>query len=110
MGRYLAILNGAADQADKDALTEQQKEQFMQAWIAWAGANEEALVDRGAPLYRKKRVTSQGVEDFTDPAVAYAIVEASSHEEAVRIFSEHPLLGLHPGNSIAVLECPPAPS
>jgi hypothetical protein len=110
MGKYLAILYGSADEADKAEITEEQQAQFMQAWALWAQANDRALVDRGAPLYAKKRVTSQGVEDFTDAKVAYAIVEANSHDEAVRIFSGHPHLGLLPGNSISVLECPPVPS
>jgi hypothetical protein len=51
----------------------------------------------GAPLNAKKLVTAQGVEDFTDATVAYAIVEVGSHDEAVRVFSEHPHLELFPG-------------
>ncbi|KAB1114740.1 hypothetical protein [Micromonospora aurantiaca (nom. illeg.)] len=109
MGRFLALFNGAADEAGKADLTEQQQTDFMNAWAAWAQANESALVDPGAPLYGKKLVTARGVEDFTDNLVAYAIVEAYSHDEAVRIFSGHPHLGLFAGNSIAVLECPPPP-
>lgn len=54
-------------------------------------------------------VTAEGVEDFTDPKVGYAIVEARTHEEAARIFSEHPQVRLLAGNSIEVLECPPPP-
>jgi hypothetical protein len=54
-------------------------------------------------------VTSQGVEYFTDTKVAYAIVEADSHERAVRIFAEHPHLSLSEGNSIEILECPAVP-
>jgi hypothetical protein len=107
MGKYLAILEGGADEAGKTALTDQQQQDFMQEWARWAQANEHALVDPGAPLFRKKRVTARGVEDFVDATVAYAVVEASSHDEAVGIFSQHPHLQLHPGNSIALLECPP---
>ncbi|MGC4813068.1 hypothetical protein ACLQ29_21295 [Micromonospora sp. DT228] len=55
-------------------------------------------------------VTALGVEDFTDALIAYTIVEAGSHDEAVQIFSGHPHLGLVAGNSIAVLECPPPAS
>jgi hypothetical protein len=57
----------------------------------------------------KKRVSSHGVEEFTDSKVGFAIVEADSHDEAVRMFAEHPHLGLHGGNSIEVLECPSLP-
>jgi len=71
--------------------------------------HEDALIDPGSPLFMKKVVTSQGVEDFTDAKVGYAIVQADSHDEAVRIFSAHPHLWLIEGNSIEVLECPSVP-
>ena len=78
----------------------------MNAWAAWAQAHQHALADPCAPLCVKKRVTSGGVEDFTDSKTGYAIVVADSHDEAVRIFAEHPHLALAEGNSIDVLECP----
>lgn len=108
MGRFLAIYNGAADETTGELSLEQQEE-FLRAWAAWAQANEAALVDPGAPLYLKRRVTRRGAEDFTDAKVGYAVVEADSFDEAVRIFSEHPHLGLLEGNSIEVLQCPAPP-
>ncbi|AZM47717.1 hypothetical protein DMB38_19735 [Streptomyces sp. WAC 06738] len=109
MGKYLAILNGAADEADKAEFTEEQQTEFMNAWAAWAQKNEHRLVDPGAPLFRKKMVTAKGVEDFTDSKTGYAIVEATSHEAAAALFSDHPHIGLVAGNSIEVIECPPVP-
>ena len=106
MGRFLAIYNGAADDESKRGLGEEQQAEFLRAWAAWAQASGDALVDPGAPLYMKKVLTRDGVEDFTDAKVGYAIVEAVSHDEAVRIFSEHPHLSLNAGNSIEVLQCP----
>jgi hypothetical protein len=81
----------------------------MGAWASWAQVHEQALVDPGAPLFMKKVVTANEVEDFTDSKVGFAIVEASTHDEAASIFSEHPHLGLVVGNSIEVLECPSTP-
>ncbi len=66
MGKFLALFNGAAGELDKAELTEQEQTEFIQAWASWAQANEKALIDPGAPLYAKKLVTVQGVEDFTD--------------------------------------------
>lgn len=109
MGKFLAIYNGAAGESSKGQLTEAEQLQFMNAWAAWAQAHQQALVDPGAPVYVKKRVTSEGVEDFTDSKTGYAIVVADSHDEAVRIFAEHPHLALAQGNPIDVLECPPVP-
>ncbi|MGW6268905.1 hypothetical protein [Streptomyces sp. NPDC055060] len=110
MGKFLAVLNGAADNTDKATFTEQQQSEFMNAWAAWAQKHEHALVDPGTPLFRKKLVTAQGVEDFTDTKTGYAIVEAENHEEAARFFSDHPHIAVMSGNSIEVLECPPMPS
>jgi hypothetical protein len=109
MTLFLAIYHGAADEMHKGRLSAEQETEFMNAWAAWAQMHERSLVDPGAPLFMKKRVTAQGVEDFTDSKTGYAIVEAGSHEEAVRIFAEHPHLRLIQGNSIEVLECPQVP-
>ncbi|GGD06534.1 hypothetical protein [Nocardioides daphniae] len=106
MGTYLAIYLGAAETGSGDEISAERQSEFMAAWAAWAQAHVDALIDPGAPLFRKKVVTSTGAREFTDAKVGYALVEAPSHDEAVRIFSEHPHLTLHDGNSIEVLECP----
>lgn len=110
MSKFLAILVGAAEESDKAQLSQEQQIEFMTAWGVWAQKNESALVDPGSPLFRKKRLSRQGIEDFEDGKVAYAVVEADSHEAAVELFSDHPHLGLSAGNSIEVLECPPIPA
>jgi hypothetical protein len=109
MARFLAIYHGGADPVETERLSEDQQAEFITAWAAWARTHQHSLADPGAPLFLKKLVTAHGVEDFTDSKTGYAIVEAASHDEAVRIFAGHPHLLLHPGNSIEVLECPPAP-
>lgn len=109
MGKFLAILHGGAG-PDKDQLTDEQQSEFMTAWATWAQAHEEALLDPGSPLYRKKRVTSTYVEDFEDSKIAYALVDAPSHDAAAQMFKDHPHVGLHDGNSIEVIECPVIPS
>ena len=82
----------------------------MEAWGAWAQTHAGALVDPGAPLFRKRILTATSVAEFEDARVGYAIVEAASHEAAVDIFSTHPHLSLHPANSIEVMECPEIPA
>lgn len=110
MPRFLAIYNGAASETDKQELSEGDRAAFMTAWGQWAQFHSAALLDPGAPLFRKKRIRESGVEDFEDDKTGYAIVTADSHDDAVEIFSSHPHLGLNRGNSIDVLECPPVPS
>lgn len=110
MVKYLALYNGAADDVEKSEISDEQQQEFMNAWGAWAQSHSSALVDTGSPLFRKKRVTAEGSEDFTDSKTGYAMVEAESHEEAVQVFADHPHLTLSKGNWIDVLECPPTPS
>lgn len=109
MSNYLAIYNGAADEADKTEISDEQRTEFMNAWAKWAQDHEDAIVDNGSPLFRKKRLTSEGSDDFTDSKTGYAIVQAKSHEDAVQVFSDHPHLRLIKGNWIEVLECPTIP-
>ncbi|MGW0962306.1 hypothetical protein ACWD4K_25590 [Streptomyces gelaticus] len=82
----------------------------MNAWVVWARKNERALIDPGAPLFRKKRVMAREVEDFTDSKTGYTIVEAERHEGAARLFTDHPHVALLLGHSIEVSECLPVPS
>jgi hypothetical protein len=112
MARFLTILHGTDADVDRVEPNAQQQREFMNAWAAWAHDHGEALVDPGSPRFRKKRLTAKGdedlrLEDYEDSAVAYAIVEADTHDEAVQIVSEHPHLRLAVGNSIEVIECPP---
>jgi hypothetical protein len=110
MSKYLAIYNGAATDQQKQALTSEQQQSFMDAWAEWAMAHGDALVDPGSPLFRKRLVTSADVTEFEDAKTGYSIVQAHSHDEAVEILSGHPHLSLIAGNSIEVIECPTIPS
>lgn len=110
MGKFLAILLGAADELDEAQISQERQMEFMTAWGEWAQKAGSNLVDPGHPLYRKKRVSAEGVVDFEDDRVSYCIVEADTHEAAVELLADHPHLGLHPGNAIEVLECPPVPT
>ena len=110
MGKYLAIFNGAANDEQKQAISPEQQQAFMAAWGEWAQSHASALIDPGAPLFRKRVVTSDGDTEFTDPKTGYTIVEADSHDAAISMFAEHPHLSLTAGTSIEVIECPALPA
>jgi hypothetical protein len=110
MSKYLAILTGAATDEARPNITQEDSSALIARWEPWATELGEALVDPGAPLYRKVRVTADAATPFQDSKTGYAIVDAESHERAVATFANHPHLGLGPGNSIEVIECPAAPS
>lgn len=106
MTKYLAIYHGAASDKQKQGLSDEESQVFMQAWAEWAQTHKEAFVDAGSPLSKTKLLTSEGASDTRNTMTGYAIVEADSHEEAVKIFSTHPHLTLVSSNSIEVIECP----
>jgi hypothetical protein len=83
-------------------------EQMMSDWGKWMKAHEKSLVDRGAPLGKTKRVTSDGISDIRNDLNWYAIVEAESHDDAAKIFLDNPHLRI-PQAFIEVMEIPPLP-
>lgn len=110
MAKFLAIFIGTATDEERESITDEQSAAFLESWGAWASALGRALIDPGSPLFRKVRLTADSAEPFEDSKTAYAIAEAASHNEAVELFRTHPHLGLLPGNSIEVIECPAAPA
>ncbi len=110
MGKYLAILNGAATEEARESITPEDSSAFVERWGVWANALGDALIDPGSPLYHKIRLTAGSTEPFEDSKIAYAVVDAESHDQAVEMFATHPHLDLMPGNSIEIIECPTPPS
>jgi hypothetical protein len=109
MNKYLAIFHGPASEDDKNAITPEQEQQFMEAWKEWAQKNKEAIIDPGTPLGKTKQVTQGSISDTANDLVTYTIVQAESHDAAAEIFSTHPHTMLFPGTSIEVMACLPVP-
>jgi len=66
MTRYLAIYQGASREVEKAEVTAEQSAAFLADWARWAQCHAPAIVDNGAPLFRKTRVAPEDDEDFTD--------------------------------------------
>ena len=112
MPRFLAIYVGTATARDKaqwdkqpPEVLKQQEEEGMRAWGEWVARNQAAIVDMGTPLGKTKRVSRDGVADTTNTSVAYVIVEAATHDEAARLFENHPHFSVFAGDSVEVMEC-----
>ena len=84
-------------------------EKMMSDWQKWQKAHQKDLVDRGAPLGKTKRVSSNKISDVRNDLNWYSIVEAESHDAAARLFEDNPHLQI-PGSSIEVMEIPPGPA
>ncbi|MBD9477397.1 YciI family protein [Pseudoxanthomonas sp. PXM02] len=110
MNKYLAIFLGAASDAQKQEISQEQGRKFMEAWGAWTQRHADAIVDPGAPLASTKRVDAAGIASAQNELTAFMIVQARSHEEAAQMFRDHPHVALMAGNAVEVMECPPLPT
>ena len=116
MTKFLAVYIGSQDGLARagwnemdEAARQARQAEGIQAWMEWGKANAAAIVDRGAPLGRTKRISPDGVSDFRNSLTGYVIVEADSHEAAARMFENHPHFTIFPGDSVEIMECLPLP-
>ena len=111
MKKFMAVYTGSATPEERAAF--QADTATMQkgaaAWGQWMRDHASAIVDTGGPLGKTKQVDSSGVADISNQMSAYTIVEAASHEEAARMFENHPHFAIFPGKSVEIMECLPIP-
>lgn len=114
MKKFLAIYIGMPSALDKwksmDEATRKEREQSgIKAWGDWMRAHASAVVDQGGPLGKTKRVSPQGSADARNNMTGYVIVQAESHDEAARMFENHPHFTIFPGEAVEIMECLPIP-
>ena len=80
-----------------------------ESWRVWMEGKSASIADHGAPLGKTKRATSVGVTDVRNDIGGYTIVEAESHEEAAKLFTDNPMLVGMPEASVEVMEIMPMP-
>jgi hypothetical protein len=117
MKRFLAIYTGTQDALKRsrwESLDEETRKarvaSGMKAWMDWGKANAAAIVEQGSPLGKTKRAAQEGLSDIKNNMTGYVIVQAKSHEEATRLFENHPHFTIFPGDSVEIMECLPIPS
>ena len=91
----------------KDTTPEAQAEQ-NKAWMTWM-EGKKSMIEPGAPLGKTMRATAAGVESARNNIGGYSIVQASSHEEAAKLFMDNPMLMGMPEASVEVMEIMPMP-
>jgi hypothetical protein len=109
MTKFLALYLGAPDGQDPAPPSQDTIAKGMTAWGAWMAQHAAAVVDTGGPLGKTKTASKAGISDTRNNVAGYVIVEASSHEAAVRMFEGHPHFAIFPGDSVEVMECLPIP-
>lgn len=116
MKNFLAIYTGSAssparlnwDKLD-EATRKDRMNAGMKAWKDWADVHKASIVAPGGPLGKTKRVSSQGIADITNNMAVYDVVQAETHEEAARLFENHPHFTIFPGDAVEIMECLPIP-
>lgn len=115
MKKFLAIYYGTPEAMEKwaklsEAAKQDRQKEGIKAWSSWGERNSKLIKDVGNPLGKTKRVDHKGVTDTKNQLTAYTIVEAETHEQAAKLFMNHPHFEIFPGDSIEVMECLPLPS
>src|SRR5262245_36209573 len=114
MKNFLAIyLGSAAGRSNWDALPPAVKAEReaagIKAWYAWIERSKSQIVEMGSPLGKTKSASKAGVADIKNNMTAFTVVRAESHEEAAKLFENHPHFTIFPGESIEIMECLPIP-
>lgn len=86
-----------------EATRKEQSEKVMHEWQEWMTTHASSIIDKGLPLSKTKRVTSDGVTDTKNDLNWYLVVEAESHEAAADMFKGHPHLQI-PTSYIEVMD------
>ncbi len=109
---YLGTTNGENMKKWNEMNPETKKEMTekgMRAWGEWMSLNASKVVEVGSPLGKTKKVDKSGVSDTKNEMGGWVVVEAETHEEAAKLFENHPHFMIFPGDSIEVMECLPMP-
>lgn len=114
MKTFLAVFLGSPSATEQwNALPEPERQargaRGVEAWHAWVERHRDAIVEAGGPLGRTKAVSRAGIVDLRNAMSAYTTVRAASHEEAARMFENHPHFTIFPGDSVEVMEVLPIP-
>lgn len=86
-----------------EATRKEQTQKMMQEWNDWMAAHESAIVEKGLPLGKTKRVDAHGVTDTKNELNWYLIVEAESHDAAAQMFVGHPHIVQIPDAHVEVM-------
>ena len=110
MKNYMAVFLGSPEavakaRADNNEESKKKMQEGMQAWGKWMVEHKDAIVYEGSPLGKTKKVNRDGVSDTTNEMGAFIVVKAESHDDAAKMFLNHPHFMIFPGDRVEVMEC-----
>ena len=110
MKKYLAVYFGSPAAMSawanlSEAAKKDRQKEGIKTWHSWAEKNSKLIKDVGSQFGKTKKVNSNGVSDTRNEITAYTIVEAETHDDAAKLFLNHPHFKIFPGDSIEIMEC-----
>lgn len=116
MKQFLAVYMGSANEEnmrkwhamDADAQKKKEKD-GMTAWMNWAEKYSKFILKDGGPLGKTKKINASGISDIKNLMTGFTIVQAESHEDAAKMFLNHPHFTVFPGDSVEIMEWLPIP-
>ena len=109
MKKFVAIFNIPVAALDAwmttidEATRKQQTNEMMQAWNSWMEEHKGQIIDKGLPLGKTKRLTSEETRDTRNDMMWYLVAEADSHDDAATLFAGHPHLQI-PSSYIEIMD------
>ena len=89
MPTFVFIYHAPQTPAEATPPTPEEMEQVMGAWMGWAGAVGDRMVDFGTPLTGGTEVSPSGVTPSTREVVGYTILEADDADAALELARAH---------------------
>lgn len=116
MKNFLAVFRGEPmkgnDEWSKLSPEEMQNliQKGMAAWGQWMEDHSSSVVVPGGPLGKTLQANKEGVSAKTNTDCGFIIVKAKNHEEAAKMFLNHPHFTIFPGENVEIMECLPIPT
>lgn len=115
MKKFLAIYRGEPQKGNEEwnnlseAEQESRIQKGMQAWGQWMEDHSSHIVYPGGPLGKTLQADKKGVSAKVNHDCGFVIIEAANHEEAAKMFLNHPHFSIFPGENVEIMECMPMP-
>ena len=110
MPKFLAVYTGTPPVPGSAPPSQDTIAKGMAAWTKWMSDHAKSVVETGGPLGKTLRVSKSGIANASNNMSGYVIVEAASHEDAAKMFENHPHFAIFPGEGVDVMPVMPVPS
>jgi hypothetical protein len=110
MNKFLVIFSCAENSEKHEAwkqlsISEQQERMArgMDAQSKWSTKYKDRILYEGSALGETKKVSESGISCISSKMGMFMVVTAQSHEEAAKLFLDHPHFTIFPGDAIEVV-------